>query len=73
MATGRARLNSPLAVNPSLANPFASVFNLIDFWIWGQQLPTGRRVGTSAVPSENGWAQAVPTDCPPTPPGNAFY
>jgi hypothetical protein len=56
----------PLAVNPNLANPFASVFDLIDFWLWGhehdlcifapysmgpgQPLPPGRCIGASAVP-----------------------
>jgi len=56
----------PLAVNPNLAGPFAPVFNLIDFWLWGhehdlcifqpysmgpgQPLPAGRCVGASAVP-----------------------
>jgi hypothetical protein len=56
----------PLAVNPNLANPFSSVFNLIDFWLWGhehdlcifepysmgagQPLPAGRCIGASAVP-----------------------
>jgi hypothetical protein len=55
-----------LAVNPNLAGPFASVFDLIDFWLWGhehdlcifepysmgpgQPLPPGRCVGASAVP-----------------------
>ncbi len=56
----------PLAVNPNLASPFAGVFNLIDFWLWGhehdlrifapytmgpgQPLPPGRCIGASAVP-----------------------
>ncbi len=56
----------PLAVNSNLADTFSSVFNLIDFWLWGhehdlcifqpysmgpnQPLPTGRCVGASAVP-----------------------
>jgi hypothetical protein len=56
----------PLAVNTNLANAFAPVFPLIDFWLWGhehdlcifepytmgpgQPLPPGRCIGASAVP-----------------------
>jgi hypothetical protein len=63
---GSSSTGQPLAVNSNLANAFAPVFNLIDFWLWGhehdlcifepysmgpgQPLPPGRCIGASAVP-----------------------
>jgi hypothetical protein len=56
----------PLAINPNLSEPFAPVFNLIDFWLWGhehnlcifqpytmaagQPLPPCRCIGAGAIP-----------------------
>jgi hypothetical protein len=63
---GHNSAGQPLAVNPNLANAFAPVFPMIDFWLWGhehdlrifqpytmgpgQTLPAGRCVGAGAVP-----------------------
>ncbi len=66
LGVGHNSAGQPMAVNTNLANAFAPVFPLIDFWLWGhehdllifepysiaqgQTLPAGRCVGAGAVP-----------------------